>query len=91
MRMLPEPQPQNGLADRFLLKRGRQILQRYNMGQYFTLWDRIGGTYRNPSPFEGRGPHEVLLVLFSSDPFGISIHKSNTASAAVGSGGGGGS
>ncbi|XP_038070051.1 lathosterol oxidase-like [Patiria miniata] len=25
----------------------------YNYGQYFTLWDRIGGSYRNPSVYEG--------------------------------------
>lgn len=28
----------------------------YNYGQYFTLWDRIGGSFRNPSSFEGTGP-----------------------------------
>ncbi|CAK4664776.1 hypothetical protein LEN26_018412 [Aphanomyces euteiches] len=28
----------------------------YNYGQYFTLWDHIGGSYRHPSPFEGNGP-----------------------------------
>mmetsp|Transcript_9064 Transcript_9064/g.10358 ORF Transcript_9064/g.10358 Transcript_9064/m.10358 type:complete len:280 (-) Transcript_9064:77-916(-) len=32
----------------------------YNHGLYFTLWDRIGGTYRNPSPFEGKGPYDDL-------------------------------
>ncbi|XP_004636588.1 lathosterol oxidase [Octodon degus] len=28
----------------------------YNYGQYFTLWDRIGGSFKNPSAFEGKGP-----------------------------------
>lgn len=28
----------------------------YNYGQYFTLWDRIGGSFKNPSSFEGSGP-----------------------------------
>ncbi|XP_077425195.1 lathosterol oxidase-like isoform X1 [Vanacampus margaritifer] len=28
----------------------------YNYGQYFTLWDRIGGSYRYPSVLQGRGP-----------------------------------
>ena len=28
----------------------------YNYGQHFTLWDRIGGSFRNPSSFEGTGP-----------------------------------
>ncbi|KAG8141549.1 hypothetical protein E2320_007160 [Naja naja] len=32
----------------------------YNYGQYFTLWDRIGGSYKNPSSFEGQGPHAVF-------------------------------
>ncbi|KAM3830750.1 lathosterol oxidase-like isoform 1-T2 [Vipera latastei] len=32
----------------------------YNYGQYFTLWDRIGGSYKNPSSFEGEGLHAYL-------------------------------
>ncbi|TEA38384.1 hypothetical protein DBR06_SOUSAS110260, partial [Sousa chinensis] len=28
----------------------------YNYGQYFTLWDRIGGSFKNPSSFEGNRP-----------------------------------
>ncbi|XP_006148861.1 lathosterol oxidase [Tupaia chinensis] len=28
----------------------------YNYGQYFTLWDRIGGSFKSPSAFEGKGP-----------------------------------
>ncbi|XP_032085099.1 lathosterol oxidase-like [Thamnophis elegans] len=35
----------------------------YNYGQYFTLWDRIGGSYKNPSSFEGQGPHAYLEKL----------------------------
>ncbi|ETE64781.1 Lathosterol oxidase, partial [Ophiophagus hannah] len=35
----------------------------YNYGQYFTLWDRIGGSYKNPSSFEGQGPHAYLKKL----------------------------
>ncbi|OQR92172.1 sterol-C5-desaturase [Thraustotheca clavata] len=27
-----------------------------NYGQYFTLWDHIGGSFRYPTPFEGQGP-----------------------------------
>ena len=26
----------------------------YNYGQYFTLWDKIGSSFKNPSAFEGR-------------------------------------
>ncbi|XP_069470417.1 lathosterol oxidase [Ambystoma mexicanum] len=35
----------------------------YNYGQYFTLWDKIGGSYKNPSAFEGKGPHDYLRKL----------------------------
>ena len=35
----------------------------YNYGLYFTLWDRIGGSFRNPSPFEGNGPYDHLQKL----------------------------
>ncbi|TEA34324.1 hypothetical protein DBR06_SOUSAS3610079, partial [Sousa chinensis] len=28
----------------------------HNYGQYFTLWDRVGGSFKNPSSFEGNGP-----------------------------------
>ena len=27
-----------------------------NYGQYFTLWDRIGGSFRHPSAFQGKAP-----------------------------------
>lgn len=33
----------------------------YNYGQFFTLWDRLAGSYRNPSTFEEKGPlHHVI-------------------------------
>ena len=32
------------------------MLVDYSYGQYFTLWDRIGGLLKNPSCFEGNGP-----------------------------------
>ncbi|XP_035659978.1 lathosterol oxidase-like [Branchiostoma floridae] len=28
----------------------------YNYGQFFTLWDRIGGSFRAPSAWEGKAP-----------------------------------
>ncbi|CAL1527764.1 unnamed protein product, partial [Lymnaea stagnalis] len=34
----------------------------YNYGQFFTLWDRIGGSYRYPSSFEGCGPIDQMLA-----------------------------
>lgn len=35
----------------------------YNLGLYFTFWDKLGGTFRNPSPFEGNGPYDHLKKL----------------------------
>ncbi|GAU88675.1 hypothetical protein RvY_01325 [Ramazzottius varieornatus] len=32
------------------------VYYNYNYGQFFTLWDRLGKSYRNPSSFEGDGP-----------------------------------
>ncbi|CAL1527763.1 unnamed protein product [Lymnaea stagnalis] len=34
----------------------------YNYGQFFTLWDRIGGSFRYPSSFEGCGPIDQILA-----------------------------
>lgn len=35
----------------------------YNYGQYFTLWDRIGGSFRYPSALEGKGPMDELKKM----------------------------
>eukprot|EP00052_Salpingoeca_macrocollata_P021181 m.180854 g.180854 ORF g.180854 m.180854 type:complete len:308 (+) comp21473_c0_seq2:80-1003(+) len=35
----------------------------YNYGQYFTLWDRIGGSFRTPMAYEGAGVHSDMLKL----------------------------
>lgn len=35
----------------------------YNYGQYFTLWDRIGGSYKYPSALEGKGPRDFMRNL----------------------------
>ncbi|XP_028840082.1 lathosterol oxidase [Denticeps clupeoides] len=35
----------------------------YNYGQYFTLWDRIGGSYRHPSALAGQGPLDCVKRL----------------------------
>ncbi|XP_032378692.1 lathosterol oxidase [Etheostoma spectabile] len=37
----------------------------YNYGQYFTLWDRLGGSYRHPSALLGRGPHDHIRKLMA--------------------------
>ncbi|KAK3585078.1 hypothetical protein CHS0354_004267 [Potamilus streckersoni] len=37
------------------------LFYNYNYGQFFTLWDRIGGSFRYPSAFEGKGPMEEVL------------------------------
>lgn len=36
------------------------VYYNYNYGQYFTLWDRIGGSFRQPSSFEGCGPMDEI-------------------------------
>ena len=36
-----------------------------NYGQFFTLWDRIGGSYQAPSSFAGRGPLTHILAIQS--------------------------
>ncbi|XP_051917754.1 lathosterol oxidase-like isoform X1 [Hippocampus zosterae] len=35
----------------------------YNYGQYFTLWDRLGGSYKYPSVLQGRGPTDHIGKL----------------------------
>lgn len=40
----------------------------YNYGQYFTLWDKIGGSYKSPTAFEGKGPHDYLRKLREKAP-----------------------
>ncbi|XP_038561665.1 lathosterol oxidase-like isoform X1 [Micropterus salmoides] len=35
----------------------------YNYGQYFTLWDRLGGSYRHPSALLRKGPHDHIREL----------------------------
>jgi lathosterol oxidase len=32
----------------------------FNYGQYTTLWDRIGGTYMEPTTFLGKGPGDEV-------------------------------
>jgi lathosterol oxidase len=42
------------------------LLYTYNYGQYFTLWDRIGGSFRNPTAFEGNGPLDYVEKMEAS-------------------------
>jgi lathosterol oxidase len=37
------------------------VYYNYNYGQFFTLWDRIGGSFRNPSAFQGDSPLDQIL------------------------------
>ncbi|CAL8364550.1 unnamed protein product [Lota lota] len=37
----------------------------YNYGQYFTLWDRLGGSYRHPSALTGNGPLDLIKRLIA--------------------------
>lgn len=49
----------------------------YNYGQYFTLWDRLGGSYRHPSAFMGKGPHNLILKLTGEGKLSTSRFKAN--------------
>ncbi|KAF1378233.1 hypothetical protein PFLUV_G00188430 [Perca fluviatilis] len=42
----------------------------YNYGQYFTLWDRLGGSYRHPSALMGKGPHDLIRKLQAEGKLG---------------------
>lgn len=42
----------------------------YNYGQYFTLWDRLGGSYRHPSALMGKGPHNLIRKLQAEGKLG---------------------
>lgn len=37
----------------------------YNYGQFFTLWDKIGKSYRHPSLFEGKAPVDEVRRLLT--------------------------
>uniref|UniRef100_A0AAY5JXY0 Fatty acid hydroxylase domain-containing protein n=1 Tax=Esox lucius TaxID=8010 RepID=A0AAY5JXY0_ESOLU len=41
-----------------------------NYGQYFTLWDRISGSYRTPSVLEGKGPGLIAEGKMNGHPTG---------------------
>lgn len=43
----------------------------YNYGQYFTLWDRIGGSFKHPSSFEGKGPHSYVKNMTEKESNGL--------------------
>lgn len=36
------------------------LFYNFNYGQFFTLWDRIGNSFRTPSSFVGEGPIKVI-------------------------------
>ena len=36
------------------------LLYNYNYGQFFTLWDRIGGSFRTPDAFNGQAPIDLI-------------------------------
>lgn len=49
----------------------------YNYGQYFTLWDRIGGSYRYPSALMGKGPHDQIKKLMAEGKLSPNSHTNN--------------
>jgi lathosterol oxidase len=36
------------------------LLYNFNYGQFFTLWDRIGGSFRKPDAFNGQAPINLI-------------------------------
>ena len=46
----------------------------YNYGQYFTLWDRIGGSYRVPTKFGGGDPFKQRGDMKKHNQNGPSWH-----------------
>ena len=38
----------------------------FNYGQFFTLWDHIGGSFKSPSAFEGKGPRDAVRRLLAA-------------------------
>lgn len=43
------------------------LFYNYNYGQFFTLWDRIGDTFRYPSAFEGNGPMKEAIKAMNNN------------------------
>jgi lathosterol oxidase len=39
------------------------LFYNYNYGQYFTLWDRLAGSFRTPAAWEGKGPLDTINKL----------------------------
>ena len=57
------PGPLQGIVNGAAHHTDHHLYFNYNYGQYFTLWDRIGGSFREPSPFLGKGPKDDLVRL----------------------------
>ncbi|CAL8268224.1 unnamed protein product [Merluccius merluccius] len=56
----------------------------YNYGQYFTLWDRLGGSYRHPSALTGNGPLDLIKRLMAEGK--LRPDKAATAATAAATG-----
>ncbi|CAK9301603.1 unnamed protein product [Gordionus sp. m RMFG-2023] len=41
------------------------LFYRYNYGQFTTIWDRIGRTYKDPSSWNGTGPADLVRVILN--------------------------
>ncbi|XP_051959741.1 lathosterol oxidase-like [Xyrauchen texanus] len=58
----------------------------HNYGQYFTLWDRLGSSYRYPSALMGKGPHDHIKKLMTEGKLnsnGVNRHNNNNNGAHV--------
>lgn len=61
------PAPFMGLINGAIHHVDHHLFFNYNYGQYFTFWDRLGGSYRFPSALQGNGPHEHIRRLMGED------------------------
>ena len=41
------------------------LFYNYNYGQFFTFWDRISGSFKNPSAFEGESPGDFVRRMLA--------------------------
>ena len=53
------------------------VYYNYNYGQYFTLWDRIGGSFKSPSSFDGCGPMDEIKKRMEKKQNGV-VGKSSS-------------
>jgi len=53
------------------------VYYNYNYGQYLTLWDRIGGSFKHPSAFESNSPLDQVLRAEDMKAGGTSMKRAS--------------